>query len=88
MLVLDQVSQQRHTCKALTPTQRVRLSDASYVRIQSSGNTKSSSPKDVNKHSLYLEIYRNYATFGLRKQCYVGTMRSPVDKSISTLLLR
>jgi hypothetical protein len=85
MLVLDQVSQQRHTRKALTPTQRVRLSNASYVRIQSSGNTKSSLPKDVNKHSLY---HMNYATFGLRKQRYVGTMRSPVDKSISTLLLR
>jgi hypothetical protein len=42
----------------------------------------------VNKYSLYLEIYMNYATFDEGGQGCASTMCSPVDKNIPTLSLR
>jgi hypothetical protein len=42
----------------------------------------------VNKYSLYLEIYMNYATFDEGVQGCTSTMRSPVDENIPTLSLR
>ena len=67
--------------------QRVRLLNASNFRIQSTGDSELNSPKEVNKHSLYLAIYMNYAIFDGR-QGYASTTRSPVDESILRLLLR
>jgi hypothetical protein len=42
----------------------------------------------VNKYSLYLEIYMNYATFDVSDQGCASIMRSPVDEDIPTLSLR
>ena len=42
----------------------------------------------MNKYSLYLEIYMNYATFDEGGKGCASTMRSPVDENIPTLSLR
>jgi hypothetical protein len=68
--------------------QKEGSSDASNCQDSVHWKGGLSRPEGVNKYSLYLEIYMNYATFDERGQGWTSITRSPVDENIPTLSLR
>ena len=68
--------------------QKEGSSDASTCQDSVQWRGELSRPEDVNRYSLYLEIYMICATFDERGQGCASILHSPVDENIPTLPLR